>query len=108
MQVLYGEGVANHTGPESCAGGRETVREALTGVRAGQALSGVNSVRDADALEVAEGNTAVRVNASARPIPCRLGPWHVRPSSAREPGDPLPCPPGPSGGPHWEGASRSQ
>ena len=69
MQVLYGEGVATHTGPESCAGGRETVREALTGVRAGQPLSGVNSVRDADALEVAEGNTAVRINASARPDP---------------------------------------
>jgi RNA-directed DNA polymerase len=35
VQVLHGEGVANHTVPESCAVGREARREALTGVRAG-------------------------------------------------------------------------
>ena len=39
MKVPYDEGVANHIGPESCAGGREVVREALTGVRVGQPLS---------------------------------------------------------------------
>ena len=33
------EGVANHSGPESCAVIREGVGEALTGVRAGQPLS---------------------------------------------------------------------
>src|SRR5580658_2285361 len=31
VQVHYDEGVAIHIGPESCAGGREAVREALTG-----------------------------------------------------------------------------
>ena len=36
MQVHRNEGVAIHIGPESCAGGREAVREALTGERVGQ------------------------------------------------------------------------
>ena len=39
MQVRYGEGVATHTGPESCASGREVRGEALTGERIGQPLS---------------------------------------------------------------------
>ena len=39
MQVHRNEGVAIHIGPESCAGGREAVREALTGERVGQPLN---------------------------------------------------------------------
>jgi hypothetical protein len=39
VRVHYDEGVANHIGLESCAGGREAVREALTGECAGQPLS---------------------------------------------------------------------
>ena len=39
MQVSYDEGVAIHIGPESCAGARESVGEALTGERIGQPLS---------------------------------------------------------------------
>ena len=39
VQVHYDEGVANHIGPESCAGTREGVGEALAGERAGQPLS---------------------------------------------------------------------
>jgi RNA-directed DNA polymerase len=39
VKVRYVEGVAIHSGPESCAGTREGVSEALTGVRAGQPLS---------------------------------------------------------------------
>src|SRR5262249_6177719 len=38
MRELYTEGVAIHGGPESCVGVREGAREALTGVRAGQAI----------------------------------------------------------------------
>lgn len=39
MQVRCTEGLANHSGPESCAGIREGVSEALTGVRTGQPWS---------------------------------------------------------------------
>src|SRR5882762_7557622 len=39
VRVHYDEGVAIHIGPESCAGGREAVREALTGECAGQPLN---------------------------------------------------------------------
>jgi hypothetical protein len=39
VKVPYGEGVAIHAGPESCAGARKGVREALTGERAGRPLS---------------------------------------------------------------------
>ena len=35
MKVSYGEGIATHTGPESCAGARNGGGEALTGGRAG-------------------------------------------------------------------------
>jgi hypothetical protein len=35
MRELYVEGVAIHEGPELCAGVREGVGEALTGVRVG-------------------------------------------------------------------------
>lgn len=35
MQVLYGEGVAIHTGPEPCAVSREGLGEASAGDRAG-------------------------------------------------------------------------
>ena len=42
MKVHYTEGVANHSGPESCAVAREGVGEALTGVRIGQPLSREN------------------------------------------------------------------
>jgi RNA-directed DNA polymerase len=39
MKESYGEGVAIHTGPESCGNGSNAVAEALTGVRAGRVLS---------------------------------------------------------------------
>ncbi len=39
MQESYGEGVASHTGPESCVAARKDGDEALTGVRAGRPLN---------------------------------------------------------------------
>ena len=39
MQVHCSEGLATHTGPESCAVVREDRREALTGVRTGWVLN---------------------------------------------------------------------
>ncbi len=52
MQESYGEGLAAHTGPESCAAVREDGSEALTGERAGRVFSReTNLLRDADAVE---------------------------------------------------------
>ena len=39
MQEPYRKGLANHPGPQSCAGGREVAGEALARVHAGQPLS---------------------------------------------------------------------
>jgi hypothetical protein len=39
VQVHYDEGIANHIGPEPCAGIREDVGEASVGERTGQPLS---------------------------------------------------------------------
>ncbi len=39
MKEPYMKVIAEHHGPESCAGGRESAREALTGGSAGRTLS---------------------------------------------------------------------
>jgi hypothetical protein len=39
MKEPRGKGIANHPGPESCAGGGNTMGEALTGVYTGQPLN---------------------------------------------------------------------
>ena len=86
VKVHHGEGVAIHTDPESCANGREAAREALTGARAGQPLSGERlHNRSADVIQSAEGNTVWCVNASTQPAPRHRRPWHARMSFAREP-----------------------
>ena len=87
MKVHYNEGVAIHIGPESCAGSREAVREALTGERAGQPLSREKGeVLGADAVPAAEGNTAGRDIASVRSTRRGRRPWHAWTLLAREPG----------------------
>jgi len=51
VQVPDSEGLANHTGPESCAGTGNGVGEALTGEDAGRVLSPeIGLVLGADAL----------------------------------------------------------
>jgi hypothetical protein len=44
MKEPYGEGLASHPDPESCAGHRNMAGEALTGAHAGQPLSSEISV----------------------------------------------------------------
>jgi len=88
VQVHYGEGIANHTGPESCAVYREVCGEALTGERAGQPLSReIFLIQDADAFTFAEGKTNGRVTASARMVLRGRRPWHARTLFVWEPGD---------------------
>jgi|RifCSP16_2_1023846.scaffolds.fasta_scaffold217322_1 RNA-directed DNA polymerase len=51
MKESYGEGLATHTGPESCGVACEGGVEALTGVRAGQVFSRERTLlRGADAV----------------------------------------------------------
>jgi hypothetical protein len=51
MKESRSEGLAIHTGPESCGDAREGVVEALTGVRAGRVLSRESEfLRSADAV----------------------------------------------------------
>jgi len=88
VQVHYGEGVANHTGPESCAVYREVCGEALTGERAGQPLSReIILIQDADVFALTEGNTNGCSIASARTVLRGRRTWHARTLFAREPGD---------------------
>src|ERR1700676_1224770 len=88
VQVHYDEGVANRIDPESCAGAREGIGEALTGERIGQPLSRESTlILGADVVPVAEGNTDGRDNASAQTARRGLRHWHVRTLFAREPGD---------------------
>jgi len=53
MKESYGEGLASHTGPESCVGRRKAAGEALTGVHADPAIELRNqALRDADAVKL--------------------------------------------------------
>jgi RNA-directed DNA polymerase len=67
MQKPYGEGLASHTGPKSCAGSREAGREALTGAHAGGVLSREMPGNQVPTLFIrGEGNTGGRAIASTR------------------------------------------
>ena len=87
MQVSYDEGVAIRIGPESCAGAREGLGEALTGARIGQPLSRKFPILGADTVHMVEGNTLGRDSASALATRRGQRPWHVQTLLAREPGD---------------------
>ena len=88
MQVLYDEGIANHIGPEPCAGIREDVGEASAGERAGQPLSRDRKlIPGADAVCVAEGNMSKSASASAWAARRGRRTWHARKLLVREPGD---------------------
>jgi len=91
MQESYGEGVASHTGPESCANDREVVGEALTGVRAGRVWSreilfNFRVLTLWDRWKARLGGSIAR-----DPLrPCAVGdPEHVRKHPTREPGGPV-------------------
>jgi len=78
VQVPHDEGVAIHIDPESCAGGREAAREALTGAHVGQPLSGVRlPFRSADAIQSAEGNTTRCAMRASRRLRVVVRPWHA-------------------------------
>lgn len=87
MEVSYGEGLALHTGPESCGYDREVMVEALTGDRAGRPLSRESYLASgADVVDSAEGNTGGCAYASARSARRGRRPRHAWTLLAREPG----------------------
>jgi hypothetical protein len=79
MKESYGEGLATHTGPESCVGIREGDGEALTGVRTGWVSSReihapgrkLRVLRGADAVEISGRQHRVRRQREARQDPAR-------------------------------------
>ena len=72
MQVSYGEGLANHTGPESCGAVREGVVEALTGEGAGRVFSRERVIlRDADAVRRGGRHHRMRRYCEAHSSPAR-------------------------------------
>ncbi len=80
MEESYGEGVATHTGSESCAVARKGGGEALTGVRAGRVLSReIHPLRGADALSrggrphSAQRYRELRWNPARSETPCMHG-----------------------------------
>jgi hypothetical protein len=77
MKESYGEGLATHTGPESCAVDREVEGEALTGGCAGRVLSReiIGQLRGADAVET--GGRPYRVR--------RYGETHANPARSETP-----------------------
>jgi RNA-directed DNA polymerase len=72
MKESYAEGLASHSGPESCGVSRKGSAEALTGVRAGRVLSRERSkVRDADAVGMSGRHHRAHRSREMRPSPAR-------------------------------------
>lgn len=67
VEVHCDERVAIYISPEPCVGAREGVGEASAGERTGQPLSRERvAVPDADAVQVAEGNTSSAISRAHR------------------------------------------
>jgi hypothetical protein len=96
MQESYGEGLASHTGPESCVVVRKDGDEALTGVRAGWVVN--REKADPPSGGHSGVPTHIRVCGKATPTPSLTrdvagpraveDPTHVRKHHARESGEP--------------------
>jgi hypothetical protein len=86
VRVHYDEGLATRIGPAPCVSDGDVRNEASAGESIGQLSSREKIDRDADAVVPAEGNTDVRVTASARPVPRGRKIWHVPALLAWKPG----------------------
>ena len=109
MKESYSEDVASHAGPESCAGAREGVGEALTGAYVGQVLS-----REINLIGVPMPSQQQKATSGVAPRRAAPGPprsealcMHAK-HLAREPGDPAfaLCVMAP--GPRWQAKSVIQ
>jgi RNA-directed DNA polymerase len=106
MKESYGEGLATHTGPESCGAAREGGDEALTGERMGRVFSRVrNFLRDADAVRRSGRQHPVHRHREVRRNPARSqtpGTYGNTSRGNRE----IPCPPGADSAPGRVGKSK--
>ena len=80
MKESYGEGLATHTGPESCGASRKGGVEALTGVRAGRVFSrerhflrGADAVRRSGRLQPAHRYREMRRDPARSETLCMYG-----------------------------------
>ena len=106
MKESYVEGLATHSGPESCVTVREGSGEALTGVRAGRVLSRESScLRGADAVGgcgrpyPAHRYREMRRDPARSETPCTYG------NTSRENRE-IPCPPAADGAAGRVGKSK--
>jgi hypothetical protein len=85
MKVSNVKGLANHSGPESCVGWSNPQGEALTGESAGWVLSReIDSVRDADPMEVRGRPQPTRRSGKGRRYPARSETPGMHGSNLRE------------------------
>ena len=91
MKVSHGEGLASHTGPESCVCSRKDVGEALTGESAGQVLSRERGLAPGCRRPQLDRKATRNLSTSQEMFRLRVveDPGHVRKLPAREPGDPV-------------------
>ena len=106
MKESHVEGLATHSGPESCVTVREGSGEALTGVRAGRVLSRERPyLRGADAVGVcgrphpAHRYREMRRDPARSETPCTYG------NTSRENRE-IPCPPAADGAAGRVGKSK--
>ena len=89
MQVPYGEGVANRTGPEPCADVREGAGEASAGERTGQPLNRERPIiQGADTVPNVEGHTHGRATRERPDDPAWSQTLACAEASCGEPGGP--------------------
>jgi hypothetical protein len=106
MKESYGEGLATHTGPESCGAAREGGDEALTGVRAGRVFSRESTfLRDADAVRRSGRPHPVHRYREVQRSPARSETPSTHGNISHENRE-IPCPPGADGASGRVGKSK--
>ena len=106
MKESYVEGLAAHSGPESCVVAREGRGEALIGVRAGWVLSRErNSLRGADAVGEGGGPHSAHRYREMRRGPARSETPCMYGNTSRENRE-IPCPPAEDGAAGRVGKSK--
>ena len=90
MRESYREGLASHSGPEPCGGGRKAALEALDRGICRQGIELRNlAFQEAHGVGMPEGNKATCDNASTQRSCGVEDPKHAEKLHAREPGGPV-------------------